>query len=200
MLPEQEQILINKLNAGDRKALETIFRLFYPRLTRYAQHYLADPDAAQDIVQELFVYLWERRGTIRSVSLSALLLVSVRNRCLNYIEHQNYIGQYLDHMPHSEVEHLYATNLSISTNSTNSANSADPTSTDGSVLQQLLDTVLNSLPERQQEAYRYVRLNDCTLQSAAEEMNISISAVAKLVNKASEKVKAYIQKHYPTDF
>lgn len=194
MLPEQEQILINKLNAGDRKALETIFRLFYPRLTRYAQHYLADPDAAQDIVQELFVYLWERRGNIRSASLSALLLVSVRNRCLNYIEHQNYIGRYLDHMPHSEVEHLYATNLSIS------ANSADPTSADGSVLQQLLDTVLNSLPDRQQEAYRYVRLNDCTLQTAAEEMNISISAVAKLVNKASEKVKAYIQKHYPTDF
>lgn len=194
MLPEQEQILINKLNAGDRKALETIFRLFYPRLTRYAQHYLADPDAAQDIVQELFVYLWERRGTIRSVSLSALLLVSVRNRCLNYIEHQNYIGRYLDHMPHSEVEHLYATNLSIS------ANSADPTSADGSVLQQLLNTVLNNLPDRQQEAYRYVRLNDCTLQTAAEEMNISISAVAKLVNKASEKVKAYIQKHYPTDF
>lgn len=193
MLPEQEQILINKLNAGDRKALETIFRLFYPRLTRYAQHYLADPDAAQDIVQELFVYLWERRGNIRSASLSALLLVSVRNRCLNYIEHQNYIGRYLDHMPHSEVEHLYATNLSISTNS---ANSADPTSADGSVLQQLL----NNLPDRQQEAYRYVRLNDCTLQSAAEEMNISISAVAKLVNKASEKVKAYIQKHYPTDF
>ena len=191
MLPEQEQILINKLNAGDRKALETIFRLFYPRLTRYAQHYLADPDAAQDIVQELFVYLWERRGNIRSASLSALLLVSVRNRCLNYIEHQNYIGRYLDHMPHSEVEHLYATNLSIS---------ADPTSADGSVLQQLLDTVLNNLPERQQEAYRYVRLNDCTLQTAAEEMNISISAVAKLVNKASEKVKAYIQKHYPTDF
>lgn len=197
MLPEQEQILINKLNAGDRKALETIFRLFYPRLTRYAQHYLADPDAAQDIVQELFVYLWERRGNIHSASLSALLLVSVRNRCLNYIEHQNYIGRYLDHMPHSEVEHLYATNLSISTNS---ANSADPTSADGSVLQQLLNTVLNNLPDRQQEAYRYVRLNDCTLQSAAEEMNISISAVAKLVNKASEKVKAYIQKHYPTDF
>lgn len=194
MLPEQEQILINKLNAGDRKALETIFRLFYPRLTRYAQHYLADPYAAQDIVQELFVYLWERRGNIRSASLSALLLVSVRNRCLNYIEHQNYIGRYLDHMPHSEVEHLYATNLSIS------ANSADPTSADGSVLQQLLNTVLNNLPDRQQEAYRYVRLNDCTLQSAAEEMNISISAVAKLVNKASEKVKAYIQKHYPTDF
>ena len=194
MLPEQEQILINKLNAGNRKALETIFRLFYPRLTRYAQHYLADPDAAQDIVQELFVYLWERRGNIRSASLSALLLVSVRNRCLNYIEHQNYIGRYLDHMPHSEVEHLYATNLSIS------ANSADPTSADGSVLQQLLNTVLNNLPDRQQEAYRYVRLNDCTLQSAAEEMNISISAVAKLVNKASEKVKAYIQKHYPTDF
>lgn len=194
MLPEQEQILINKLNAGDRKALESIFRLFYPRLTRYAQHYLADPDAAQDIVQELFVYLWERRGNIRSASLSALLLVSVRNRCLNYIEHQNYIGRYLDHMPHSEVEHLYATNLSIS------ANSADPTSADGSVLQQLLNTVLNNLPDRQQEAYRYVRLNDCTLQSAAEEMNISISAVAKLVNKASEKVKAYIQKHYPTDF
>lgn len=197
MLPEQEQILINKLNAGDRKALETIFRLFYPQLTRYAQHYLADPDAAQDIVQELFVYLWERRGNIRSASLSALLLVSVRNRCLNYIEHQNYIGRYLDHMPHSEVEHLYATNLSISANS---ANSADPTSADGSVLQQLLNTVLNNLPDRQQEAYRYVRLNDCTLQSAAEEMNISISAVAKLVNKASEKVKAYIQKHYPTDF
>ncbi|WP_444363127.1 sigma-70 family RNA polymerase sigma factor [Prevotella sp.] len=177
--------------------METIFRLFYPRLTRYAQHYLADPDAAQDIVQELFVYLWERRGNIRCVSLSALLLVSVRNRCLNYIEHQNYIGRYLDHMPHSEVEHLYATNLSISANS---ANSADPTSVDGSVLQQLLNTVLNNLPDRQQEAYRYVRLNDCTLQSAAEEMNISISAVAKLVNKASEKVKAYIQKHYPTDF
>ena len=179
------------------RQFEELFKKNYSKLYYVALDWVEDEESAKDLVNDLFAELWKQYERLQDENVEGYLFQSLRNRCINYIEHLNYIGRYLDHMPHSEVEHLYATNLSISANS---ANSADPTSADGSVLQQLLNTVLNNLPDRQQEAYRYVRLNDCTLQSAAEEMNISISAVAKLVNKASEKVKAYIQKHYPTDF
>lgn len=85
MLPTQNQKLLDELNAGSKAALETLFRTYYPRLLAFARSYIYDADAAQDIVQEMFIYLWSRRGTISQCNIAALLMTGVRNRCINYI-------------------------------------------------------------------------------------------------------------------
>lgn len=56
MPPTQSQKLLDELNAGSKAALETLFRTYNPRLLAFARSYIYDADAAQDIVQEMFIY------------------------------------------------------------------------------------------------------------------------------------------------
>jgi len=64
--------------------VESLFKQYYPRLRNYAIRYVDSVDAAEDIVQECFIKLYEKRFTLRDVSPGALLFVMVRNSCINY--------------------------------------------------------------------------------------------------------------------
>lgn len=68
--------------------VEALFRQYYPRLRNYASRFVETMDVAEDIVQECFVKLYEKRYTIKDVSPGALLYVMVRNSCVNYLKHR----------------------------------------------------------------------------------------------------------------
>lgn len=66
--------------------LEGLFRLHYRSLCGFALGYLKDTDQAEDIVQELFVRLWQDRESLSiQSSVKSYLFTAVRNRCLNAI-------------------------------------------------------------------------------------------------------------------
>jgi RNA polymerase sigma-70 factor (ECF subfamily) len=70
------------LAAGDQRAFEAFFRKQYRPLVAHALKFLRDPDEAEEVVQDVFVKLWEKRGEITAqTSLSAYLYTSVRNQC-----------------------------------------------------------------------------------------------------------------------
>ena len=62
-----------------------LFKQYYPRLRNYAFRFLGDEAVADDIVQECFIRLYEKRFSLEEVSPGALLYVMVRNSCLNYL-------------------------------------------------------------------------------------------------------------------
>ena len=81
--------LVERIRAGEVRALEELFRQQYEPLCRFAERYLRDRAASEDLVQDLFVALWARRGRIDlHGSLRAYLFASVRNRALNVRKHQ----------------------------------------------------------------------------------------------------------------
>lgn len=81
--------LLDRLRAGDPRALEELFRQLYAPLCRFAERYLRDRAGAEDLVQDLFAALWARRTRIEiRGSLRAYLFASVRNRALNVRKHQ----------------------------------------------------------------------------------------------------------------
>lgn len=66
--------------------IDGIFRRYFRPLCLYALHYLNDPDAAEDCVQECFVALWQRMDSSGiPKDLRGYLYSSVRNRCINLI-------------------------------------------------------------------------------------------------------------------
>ena len=67
---------------------EVLFRQYYPRLRNYASRFVESTEAAEDIVQECFVKLYQKRFSVKDVSMQALLYVMVRNSCLNYVKHR----------------------------------------------------------------------------------------------------------------
>ncbi|SDM31099.1 RNA polymerase sigma factor [Kriegella aquimaris] len=64
-----------------------LFEGLYPELVNYANEYLFDKDSSEDVVQEVFVYLWEKSNSINlKTNLKAYLYAMVRNRCLNTLK------------------------------------------------------------------------------------------------------------------
>jgi len=81
--------LARRLRDGDPAALETLFREHYAALCRFANRYLHDRAAAEDLVQDVFTSIWagRLRLDVRG-SLRAYLFAAVRNRALNLRKHQ----------------------------------------------------------------------------------------------------------------
>ena len=85
----EEPDLIRKIRTGDEMAFEKLFRLFYEALCRYAQNMVNEPELAEEIVQEMFVQLWEKRQSLDlHTGIRPYLYKAVHNRCLNQIQHQ----------------------------------------------------------------------------------------------------------------
>ena len=60
------------------KEIESFFRMYYRPLCLYALHYLGDPDAVEDVVQECFTALWRQEGPV--ANLKAWLVLQLQKR------------------------------------------------------------------------------------------------------------------------
>jgi RNA polymerase sigma-70 factor (ECF subfamily) len=83
-----EAELLRQVQSGDERAYDTVFRAWYPALVRVATALLHDPDAAEEVAQDVMVQFWQRRHAMESgIPLKAYLLRAVRNRALNHLRH-----------------------------------------------------------------------------------------------------------------
>ena len=68
---------------------ESVFHKYYASLCYFANKFVRDDEAARDIVQEVFMAVWESDKKYNSYhGFRAFLYDSVKNRCLNYLKHQ----------------------------------------------------------------------------------------------------------------
>lgn len=104
-----DRLLFDKIRGGNAKAFEYAFRKFSPRLEAFAQKYTNDTNEAEDIVQDVFLKLWERRELLDNISLTSFLFMMVRNSCLNYLKHRQIADTVQQRIPDTETaERLYA--------------------------------------------------------------------------------------------
>ena len=80
--------LLEHLKAGDRWAFEEIYRRYWRDMYRTAWLMLHDDAASTDIVQDIFVWCWEKRGVMAVTSLGGYLNMAVRYKVANYIRRE----------------------------------------------------------------------------------------------------------------
>ena len=96
--------LMRRLALDDERSFDSIFKLYYKDLLLYAGSYLRERQVCEDIVQSLFMHLWYDRKTLSvGRSLKSYLLMSVRNRCFDYMRHQNVRNDYFDYVNENSV-------------------------------------------------------------------------------------------------
>ena len=71
----------------DSEQFKQLFFEYQPRLVRFAVKFV-DEDAAEDIVQNCFLRLWNRRENTLHTNVQGLLFTMVRNECLNELKHR----------------------------------------------------------------------------------------------------------------
>ncbi|HOY32403.1 MAG TPA: RNA polymerase sigma-70 factor [Bacteroidales bacterium] len=155
-------------------AFEKLFRAHFKGLCFFAQRYVKDLEAAREIVQEVFVLLWEKRSTIDpEKSVKSYLGTSVYNRCLNYLRDNKKFKKDL-----LIAEHLFTESY---------AETSDFVVADE--ISRAIDTAVAELPEKCREIFIMNRFGQMKYQEIANKLQISIKTVEAQMSKALQHMR-----------
>src|SRR5687768_189185 len=98
-MPSEADIFNERIKNGDVKAFETLFKSYYLKLTLFANRFLNDLAASEEIVSDTFTFLWERRTTMVFTSpIHSYLYKMTQNKCLNYLKRKKIENEYVNHL------------------------------------------------------------------------------------------------------
>ncbi|GAB3641085.1 RNA polymerase sigma-70 factor [Spirosoma arcticum] len=81
----------------DQRAFRWLFERFYPELMRFAVFYVKSREAAEEVVQDVFLKIWQLRTTLLAIlNFRAYLFTTTRNHCLNYLQKNKSVFIHVD--------------------------------------------------------------------------------------------------------
>jgi len=185
---KDEKQLLAGLRHGDEKVFRHLFDLYYQRLFLYAFSYGEDNAVSEDIVQEVFFNLWEKRKElIITVSLSSYLFRSVHNRSIQYLRHKKVTDNYqLNYqLKLKEADILYHT-------------SGDYTFSEIQFkeIEKIIKATFESLPDKTKEIFSLSRNHVNTNKEIADKLNIDIKTVEYHITKALGILREALKEYF----
>jgi len=178
---DPEILLWNTVVKDDEKAFEKLFGLFYPSLAIYAKRYIEDQAVQEDIVQDVFVALWESRKKLQiTTSIRSYLILSVRNHCFNYLRRQGLNRQYQEF---------------ISTKQLTAAEEEDVYLL--SELYDLLESALAKLPDTYRLVFEMHNMEGKDYVEIAEALNISVRTAKRYKSQVIEILREELKDYLP---
>jgi RNA polymerase sigma-70 factor (ECF subfamily) len=180
MVVLDEKQLLEKLQTGDKKAFSLIFSRYYRDLVLFAITFTKDQEASEEIVQDVFVRLWELRLYAGiTVSLKSFLLKAVQNKCLDWLKHRKVKDKYSKSV--TELSPLAENNTEDYILY--------------SELQLHFEKALNSLPQDIAETFRLNRFHGLKYHEIAQKQGVSVRTIEVRMSKALVLLKEALKDH-----
>ncbi len=180
-----ENEIIKGLTNGDRDIFNIVFKTFYGVLCAYARVMVKSYKTAEEIVQEVFVKLWENHAQINiQTSLKAYLYRSVYNTCLNYLRNTKRI---MHHQVNIDQPGILETMV---------IEEPDWLSIPGRLekMQEILQTGMQHLPDQCRQIFMLCHYEHLSYPQIAEKLSVSLSTVKTQMGRAMAKLKETLDK------
>ncbi len=152
---------VNKIRKGDECAFRDLFKAYYQRLVNYARRYVHDTDIAENIVEDVFLKIWNDRKKLHiAISLQAYLFKAVRNHSLNYVKRL-------------KLEHKMISDLAYSPNRIETPEEHFIEKE----MHQQIQQAISELPERSRTVFTMHRYDNLKYSEIAEILDISVGTV-----------------------
>lgn len=165
--------LIYRLKDGDRDAFNAIYWHYSPKLYNTVLYLLNDSDIAEDVVQELFLTIWEKRGNIQpELNFEAYISTIARNLAYKYVEealHKN--------LPMEELK-----DSKLISNSEEDTIEADS-------LREYIFNVISSFPEMRRKVFIMSRFENLSHAEIAEKLALSERTVEAHIYQALKELR-----------
>jgi RNA polymerase sigma-70 factor (ECF subfamily) len=172
-IDDSDAALLERVRASDSVAFEQLFRRYAEPLYDCAYGYVGSRDVAQEVVQQLFVALWERRRLWHvSGTVATYLYRAVRNGSLNALR---------DARRRVDLTERATTKPSIE----QELEAAD--------LARAVARIVARLPERCREVFRLNRYHHLTYAEVAQVLNLSVKTVELHMARALRELRARIK-------
>jgi len=164
---ELDMTLLNSIKEGDPNAFELLFNKYYAPLCLFAAKFTHDMDAARDVVQNLFMYLWENRETLHiEQSVKAYLTSAVRRNSIRLVQQQRHVQSIEDLPEDSHITDELYDSLELE-----------------ELNRQLLEAI-KKLPPQCSKIFKMSRFYEMKYAEIARELNISVKTVEAQMGKA----------------
>lgn len=166
-MDEQKEIAL--LRQGDRKAFEQLYLQYWAKVYHFAGLFISDPMEQEDIVQQVFLRLWDIRTRLdASRGLDGLLFILTRNHVLHHLRKQG---------------------REESLNQLLQESGEDTSDLEAKDLQQYIDVLVAGLPARRREAFLLSREEGLSYKEIAARMGISEKGVERHISLALQYLK-----------
>ena len=165
-----------------RNNFDKIYVLYYSRMFRFAKEYVLFDEDAENIVQDVFLLLWEKREVLNiQISLVSYLFALVKNKSLDYLRHKVIADEYKQELS-AKLTALELLNYSF---------------TSDEEIEQILMTAINKLPERCRQVFLKSRIEGKKNREIANELNLTVSTVENQMTIALRKLRVELKDYLP---
>ena len=174
-----DKAIVQQVNKGSEQAFAELYKAYYAYLNAVAIYYLQDKEVAQEVVDDVFLNIWEKRENL-IFPIHYYLVRSVQNGCLNYIRSQRALQTALDGHRDEVLFFLEEHILSTST----PLEDVELKETEAEIRR-----VVDNLPIKMRAVFEAYFYDGKSAEEIAEEMNLSVNTIRVQIKNALDKLK-----------
>ncbi|HEV7382384.1 MAG TPA: sigma-70 family RNA polymerase sigma factor [Dyadobacter sp.] len=180
-----EIALLNEVSLGDRGSFDALYNQYYSEIQRYVLKFVKAHDHTEDLCQEVFIKVWEKRQYLSEVNAFRPYLYKVaKNHILDFLRRAAVEQSLKENILRAGEQHYNTVEDSYQSEE----------------YRQYLSEVLNNMSPRNQEVFKLCRDMDYTYDEAAEALGISRNAIKKHMVKIVKLLKYSAQKNFGVSF
>ncbi len=169
---------------------ENIYVSHYSRMKRFAQEYVVREEDAENIVQDVFLDLWEQDLLLLThTNLFAYLFTTLKNRCIDFLRHKTIVQHTA-----KKLQDDYSKALQMKFQSLEAFDEQLFSEPD---IETIIQKAIDNLPERCRRIFILNKIEGKKQKVIAQELNISINTVENQMAIAYKKLKEMLKDHIP---
>lgn len=164
-----------------------LYLIYYPKLVRFAKEYVMSEEDAENITQDVFTDLWEKRESMNRIeNMNAYLFRLVRNKCLDYLKHKVFEQRYAEKMQASfEIE------MNLKLQSLDRFDVSDLS--ERNEMERRIREAINSLPKKCRDIFLLSRMEGLKYREISERLGISVNTVECQMGIALKKLRVKLK-------
>lgn len=179
------KLLADSDELSNERAFEHLFKSYFKALHAYAYTIVNDEITAEEMVQTVFLKIWEKKEQLQvETSVKAYLYRSVYNCCMNYLKHQKIKSNYREHISYSMKNEFDDASKKVQLTE----------------LETRLRAALNELPEQCRTIFQLSRFDELKYKEIAAHLGLSPKTVENQMGKALKILRLKLADFLPVVF
>jgi RNA polymerase sigma-70 factor (ECF subfamily) len=175
--------LLPDLQRGDERAFKHFFSITYQPLFRKVYHLLKNREAADEIVQELFVRIWQHRATLNDEEkIAGYLFTIAKNLVYDYYRKIAKDRRLAAYLLENAAEHYLHTDILLENKES----------------RQILLKAMDALPAQRREVFRRCKIEGQSYEEAAHDLGLSPATINRHMTQAMRQMREFLLKNYNT--
>lgn len=184
---DMENLHMQKNNKSD---FSRVYSIYFPKLVRFAREFVLSTEDAENIIQDIFIYLWEHQELLDTLTnLNAFLFTLVKNKCIDQLRHRKLLERKREEFKTVLDKEIQLKLYALQQFDENALSNED--------IEIILNNAINSLPEKCREVFILSRMEGLKNREIAERLNISAKTVENQMTTAIRKLRVELKDYLP---